>query len=74
MRFRLIGVLGCLLMMAPVAGFARTSSPFVQEAPAATSAKHSKKKKAAHKKQAKKHAAKKGKKKGQKGEKPGSGR
>jgi hypothetical protein len=78
MRLRLIGVLACLFMLAPVAGFARTSSSIVQEAPAASSSKtakkHAKTKKAAHKKHAKKHGAKTGKKKGQQGAKPGSGR
>ena len=73
MRLRLIGVLASLLMIAPVAGFARTSSPIAQptSALASSAAKASKKKKA---KKAKKSSKKKGttkkaksKKKGEKG-------
>jgi len=74
MRFRLIGALAALLMIAPVAGFARTSAPIAQPTSLASSAaKASKKKKAAKKEKkakpmhAKKKGAAKGKKKGQKG-------
>ncbi len=70
MRFRLIGALAALLMIAPVAGFARTSAPIAQPTSLASSAaKASKKKKAAkkEKKAPKKKGAKKSKKTGQKG-------
>jgi uncharacterized membrane protein len=72
MRLRLIGALAALLMIAPVAGFARTSTPVVQEAPAASASKTAKKKTAKKEKKpktmhAKKKGAKKGKKEGQKG-------
>lgn len=63
MRFRLIGVLAALLMLAPAAGFARTSTPIRQEAPAASTAQKTKKK-TAKKKAAKKKTEKKSKKKG----------
>ena len=71
MRMRLIGVLAALMMIAPVASFAQTSSP-VQEAPAASASKTAKKKTAKKEKKAKpmhakKKGAKKGKKEGQQG-------
>ena len=64
MRLRLIGVLAALLMIAPVAGFARTSTPIAQPTSALTSsaAKHSKKKTNKKKKSAKKKTSKKSKK------------
>lgn len=63
MRFRLIGVLAAMLMLAPAASFARTSTPVTQEAPAASTAQKPKKeKKAAKKKAAKKKTEKKSKK------------
>ena len=72
MRMRLIGAIAALLMIAPVAGFARTSTPVVQEAPATSASKTAKKKAAKKEKKsktmhAKKKGAKKAKKKGEKG-------
>lgn len=67
MRFRLIGVLAALLMLAPVAGFARTSAPVRLERTVQTSSHKKKEKKmrkkskrhAKHAKKSKKHMKKK---------------
>lgn len=66
MRLRLIAVLAALLMVAPVAGFARTPAAVAQpNTVAALASKHSKKK-AKKAKKAKKWAKKKGAAKGKK--------
>ncbi|HVB33783.1 MAG TPA: hypothetical protein VNJ52_05345 [Patescibacteria group bacterium] len=66
MRFRLIGVLAALLMLAPVAGFARTSTPVRRDAASQTSSKKKKiRKKKSHKKSSKKKSSKKSSKKKQ---------
>jgi hypothetical protein len=63
MRLRLIGVLAALLMVAPVAGFARTPAAVSQpNTVAALSSKHSKKKAKKAKKWSKKKSSAKGKK------------
>ncbi len=67
MRLRLIAVLAALLMVAPVAGFARTPAAVAQpNTVAALASKHSKKKAKKAKKWAKKKGAAKGKKMGKK--------
>ncbi len=67
MRLRLIGVLAALLMVAPVAGFARTPMTVAQpNTVAALASKHSKKNAKKGKKLAKKKGSAKGKKMGKK--------
>jgi hypothetical protein len=75
MRFRLIGVLAALLMLAPAAGFARTSTLTRQDQTTQTATAKKKKakvRKASTKKTSKKMSKKKSTKKGKSSAAPGS--